>query len=145
MLDWAGGKLLVSNRLIKNSVSSEITSKGTFSTFFKIVGDSGPIRVEGGGGRVNLASARYGWPVFLLWLGRSHFSFTVWILLFVKRLIEHWSKWAQINGVGICEIENDYIPISCSDFHHLVGHVLLFNTCISRLMKRLVKTKRNRN
>lgn len=77
MLDWAGGKLLVSNRLIKNSVSSEITSKGTFSIFFKIVGDSGPIRVEGGGGRVNLASARYGWPVFLLWLGRSHFSFTV--------------------------------------------------------------------
>lgn len=51
MLDWAGGKLLVSNRLIKNSVSSEITSKGTLSTFFKIVGDSGPIRVEGGGGR----------------------------------------------------------------------------------------------
>lgn len=50
MLDWAGCKLLVSNRLIKNSVSSEITSKGTFSTFFKIVGDSGPIRVEGGGG-----------------------------------------------------------------------------------------------
>ena len=61
MLDWAGGKLLVSKRLIKNSVSSEITSKGTFSIFFKIVGDSGPIRVEGGGGRVNLASARYGW------------------------------------------------------------------------------------
>lgn len=48
MLDWAGGKLLVSKRLIKNSVSSEITSKGTFSIFFKIVAQF-ELKGEGGG------------------------------------------------------------------------------------------------
>lgn len=50
MLDWAGGKLLVSKRLIKNSVSSEITSKGTFSIFFKIVGTQAQFELKGEGG-----------------------------------------------------------------------------------------------